>query len=231
MIAATMFCRRATRPHCGTGIPDRRDFMKRILLAGAVIGLMTGTAFAQGTPALAPAGAYAADKPHTSLTWQILHNNLSWYTARFTDVDVQLTFDPTDVTKSKVMATIQTKSVETDYARTRPATSTADFNDEVATGDRWLNGNKFPQITFVSTAITKTGDTTGKMTGNLTFLGVTKPVTLDVTYIGAKPDPRTQKQKVGFQAKGTFKRSDFGMTGGPVGDEVRIEVNSEMLQK
>jgi polyisoprenoid-binding protein YceI len=70
------------------------------------------------------------------------------------------------------------------------------------------------------------------MTGNLTFLGVTKPVTLDVTYIGNRNDPRANKHKVGFQLKGSFKRSDWGMPiGGPVGDEIRIEINSELVQK
>ena len=85
-----------------------------------------------------------------------------------------------------------------------------DFNAELATGERFFNAGKFPQITFASTAITKTGDNSGKMTGNLTFLGVTKPVTLDVTYIGNRNDPRLQKHKIGFAVTGSFKRSDFG---------------------
>ena len=152
--------------------------------------------------------------------------------ARFTGFDIQLTFDPADVTKSKVTATIDPKSIETDYARTRPAGNTTDFNTEVATGERFLNAGKFPAITFASTAVTKTGANTGKVTGNLTFLGVTKPVTLDVTYIGNRNDPRANKHKIGFQLKGSFKRSDWGMAvGGPVGDEIRLEINSELVQK
>jgi polyisoprenoid-binding protein YceI len=205
--------------------------MRRILIALAATAILGAPAFAQGATQ-APAGPYVSDKPHTSFTWQGLHNGLSWYTARFTSVDIQLDFNPVDVAKSKVTATIDPKSVETDFAKTRLASDTRDFNTEVGTGANWLNGTKFPSITFASTAISKTGDTTGKMTGNLTFLGVTKPVTLDVTLIGNRPDPRTQKHKVGFQVKGSFKRSDFGMpVGGPVGDEIRIEINSEMLQK
>lgn len=209
--------------------------MRRFLTMIAAAVALAAPALAQGAPSapsVAPAGAYVADKPHTTIQWQGLHNGLSWYSARFTSFDIQLTFDPNDVTKSKVTATIDPKSIETDYARTRPAGNTTDFNSEVANGDRFLNAGKFPQIIFASTSITKTGNNTGKMTGNLTFLGVTKPVTLDVTYIGNRNDPRANKHKVGFQLKGSFKRSDWGMPiGGPVGDEIRIEINSELVQK
>lgn len=204
--------------------------MHRFLIAIAAAATLTAPAFAQG--AQAPAGAYVSDKTHTSIQWQGLHNGLSWYSARFTNFDIQLNFDPKDVTKSKVTATIDPKSIETDYARTRPAGNTTDFNNEVATNERFLNAGKFPSISFASTSISKTGDTSGKMTGNLTFLGVTKPVTLNVTYVGNRNDPRTQKHKVGFQLTGSFKRSDWGMpVGGPVGDEIRIEINSELIQK
>ncbi len=208
--------------------------MRRLLTAIVAAAALAAPALAQGTPAAtqAPAGVYVADKPHTTIQWQGLHNGLSWYSARFTSFDIQLTFDPADVTKSKVTASIDPKSIETDYARTRPAGNTTDFNTEVATGERFLNAGKFPAITFASTAVTKTGANTGKVTGNLTFLGVSKPVTLDVTYIGNRNDPRANKHKVGFQLKGSFKRSDWGMpVGGPVGDEIRIEINSELVQK
>jgi len=205
--------------------------MRRLLTAIATAAVLAAPAFAQGATQ-APAGAYVADKTHTSIEWQGLHNGLSWYSARFTDFDIQLTFDPADVTKSKVVATIDPKSVETDFARTRPAGNTTDFNAEVATGERFLNGNKFPKITFTSTAVTKTGEKTGKVTGNLTFLGVTKPVTLNITYIGNRNDPRANKHKVGFQLSGSLKRTDFGMpAGGPIGDEIRININSELVQK
>jgi polyisoprenoid-binding protein YceI len=204
--------------------------MRSLLLAVAV-STLSAPAFAQGA-AQAPAATYVSDKPHTSITWKGLHNGLSWYSARFTNFEISVDFNPADVSKSKVTATIDPKSIETDYARTRPSGNTTDFNGELATGERFLNGNKFPQITFASTAITKTGDNSGKMTGSLTFLGVTKPVTLDVAYVGNRNDPRLQKHKVGFAVTGSFKRSDFGMpVGGPLGDEIKVEIHSELIQK
>jgi polyisoprenoid-binding protein YceI len=199
--------------------------MRNLLLAVA-IATLSAPAFAQ-----APTGAYGVDKTHASITWKGLHQGLSWYPARFTNFDIQLDFNEADVSKSKVTATVDMKSVETDFARTRPASSSTDFNAELA-GERFLNAVKFPQATFTSTSITKTGDKTGKMTGNLTFLGVSKPVTFDITYIGNRNDPRSQKHKVGFQAVGSLKRSDFGVApGGPIGDEIKLEINAELIQK
>jgi polyisoprenoid-binding protein YceI len=203
--------------------------MRHILAGFAAMALLAGPAAAQGA---APAGAYAVDKTHATVQWQGLHNGLSWYTARFTAFDIQLNFDPADVTKSKVTASIDPKSIETDFLKSRPAESKTDFNAELATGDRWFNGNKFPTITFASTAVTKTGTNTGKMTGNLTFLGVTKPVTLDVTYNGFKSYPAPRKAKVGFRAVGTINKTQWGMpAGGPIADDVKIEINAEFEQK
>jgi polyisoprenoid-binding protein YceI len=205
--------------------------MRRLLAVIAAAGFVAAPAFAQGATQ-APAGQYVVDKTHASVNWKGLHQGLSWYNARFTNFDIQLTFDPADVTKSKVTATIDPKSIETDYEKTRAPGETEDFNAELANEARFFNSAKFPQITFASTAITKTGANTGKMTGNLTFLGVTKPITLDVTYIGNRNDPRLKKHKVGFQAVGTINKTTWGMApGGSIADEVKIEINAELIQK
>lgn len=202
--------------------------MRRILAGIAAAALLAAPALAQ----TAPAGEYGVDKTHASIQWQGLHNGLSWYTARFTNFDIKLNFDPADVTKSKVTATIDPKSIETDFTKTRPAGSTTDFNSELATGERWFNAGKFPTITFASTKVTKTGDNTGTMTGNLTFLGVTKPVTLAVTYNGFKTYPAPKKAKVGFTATGKINKTQWGMAaGGPIADDIKIEINAEFEQK
>ena len=202
--------------------------MRSILAGLAAVTLLAAPALAQE----APAGQYVVDKTHASVVWKGLHQGLAWYNARFTNFDIQLTFDPADVTKSKVTATIDPKSIETDYEKTRPAGNTTDFDNELATGANFFNAGKFPQITFVSTAVTKTGANTGKMTGNLTFLGVTKPVTLDVTYNGHRNDPRIKKHKVGFTATGTINKTQWGMSpGGAIADNVKIEINAELIQK
>ncbi len=203
--------------------------MRRLLTALAATMFLAAPTHAQTA---APAGDYVLDRTHATLQWQGLHNGLSWYTARFTNFDIQLTFDPADVTKSKVAATIDPKSIETDFAKTRPAGNTTDFNAELANDARFFNAGKFPQITFASTAITRTGENKGKMTGNLTFLGVTRPVTLDVTYIGFRTYPAPRKPKVGFQAVGTINKTHWGMaSGGSIADDIKIEINAEFTQK
>ena len=209
--------------------------MRSVLIAAAAALALAAPAFAQQgaapAPAKAPAGAYVLDKPHASLLWKGLHQGLSFYSARFNTFDIQLDFNPDDVTKSKITATIDPKSIETDDDAKR-ASGQSKFDSELADGATFFNSAKFPQITFASTAITKSGDNTGKMTGDLTFLGVTKPVTLDVTMNGGRADARTQKFKVGFTATGSLKRSDFGMSpGGSLADEIRLEINAELIQK
>ncbi len=200
--------------------------MRLVLAAAALL------ASALPAAAQAPAGAYVSDRTHTAIIWKGLHNGLAWYPARFTDFNIELNFNEADVTKSSVRATINPKSIETDFARTRAAGNTTDFNAELATGERFFNANKFPSISFASTSVVKTGDKTGRVTGNLTFLGVTKPVTLDVTYIGNRNDPRSQKHKIGFELTGTLKKTDFGMApGGSIADDIRIEIHSELVQK
>jgi polyisoprenoid-binding protein YceI len=206
--------------------------MRKIVLALAAATTLSAPSFAQqgAAPAAAPpAGEYVLDKPHSSLTWKVVHQGLSSYSARMTGYDIQLNFDPGDVSKSKVSASIDPKTVVTDDGRKRPSGQSG-FDNEIA--NNMFQAAKFPAITFESTSIAKTGDRSGTMTGNLSFLGVTKPVTLTVNFTGNRPDARTQKHKVGFEATGAFKRSDFGLTGvGSASDEVRVEIAAEFVQK
>ena len=86
------------------------------------------------------------------------------------------------------------------------------------------SATKFPTATFKSTAIEVTGDGRGKLTGDFTLHGVTRPVTLDVTFNGAGTPPMTQLYIVGFDAVGSLKRSDFGIKNFVpfLGDEVKL---------
>ena len=95
--------------------------------------------------------------------------------------------------------------------------------------DAFFDVAKFPKATFKSTNIELTGEGTGKLTGDLTLHGVTKPVTLDVTFNGAGTAPMTQLYVIGFDAVGTLKRSDFGIKNFVplVGDEVKLVISCE----
>ena len=171
-------------------------------------------------------GTYALDKTHASITWKVMHLGLSNYTARFTDFDATLRVNGDDITQSQLEVTVNPLSVETDY----PNPEQEDFNKKLALGKEWFNAGKYPTISFVSTSIEKTSNTTATLHGDLTFLGVTKPLSLNVTYNGYyQSKPFTDKPALGFSAAGTLKRSDWGMnTNMPfIGDEVALLIEAE----
>ena len=175
-----------------------------------------------------PSGLYKLDDTHASLIWKVSHLGLSDYTARFTKFDVDMMFDAQDPVRSKVIATIDPTSIKTDY----PYPEKKDFDAELVKKSGWFNTDQFPEIKFRSTKIEKTGDNTGKMTGNLTFLGISKPVTLDVTFNKAIGNhPFKNKPAIGFSATGSLKRSDFGMSTyiPQIGDQVDIIIEAEFL--
>ncbi len=205
--------------------------MRRTLIALAAAAALATPALAQSADA--PAGAYVVDKTHSSLTWKVMHQGLAWYTARFTSFDAEINFDPKNVTNSTLSVTIDPQTLETDYEVTRPEGNDTDFNAELLEEERFFNANVHKTITFQSTSVEKTSDTTGKVTGDLTFMGVTKPVTLDVTYIGDRNDPRAGKHKVGFSATTTVTRSEFGFDFGTafLGDDVKLQIETEFVQK
>ncbi len=200
------------------------------------------TAAAEAAPAepvaLGAAGTYTADPWHTSVTWRVNHLGLSNYTARFKTIAATLVFNPDDLSANTVEVTIDPLSVETDYAgdyaATHPDSPYSGFNEALGISPDWFNGNEFPQITFKSTGVTQTGPTTGTVTGDLTFRGVTRPMTLDVTYNGMmQPAWTPGLDRIGFSATTTLKRSDFGMDGSIafIGDEVELLIESEFQQE
>lgn len=203
----------------------------KILLTSAL--LLTSAPFAtkamaMDAPAVSkdaaaqPSGVYQIDPRHTSVIWKVWHMGVSHYTARFDKTSGTLNFDPKDPTKSKLDIAIETSSVNTGLP---------DFDKEIA-GPKFLGGDKTPQIKFVSTKIDKTGDNTGKVTGELTLNGVSKPVTLDVIFNGAIKHPMKPASVLGFSGTTTIKRSDFNIVEyiPMIGDEVQITVDTEFLQ-
>lgn len=184
----------------------------------------------------APAGSYKLDPNHTSLTVRLKHMGLADYVMRFMTYDVQLTLDPAKPENSSVSVTVDPKSIRTDYQgdykATHPDSPFGSFEESIARGDKMLNADKFPDITFKSTKVEKAGDRF-RITGDLAFLGQTRPMTLEATVSGSmEKHPFTQRGAVGFAAVGTFTRSEWGMTGTQqyLGDAVTVEFNGEFQQ-
>jgi len=176
-----------------------------------------------------PAGVYTIDKAHTSVSFRVSHLGFSRYTARFGSVDGKLKFDTAHPAAMTVEAKIDPKSLQLNAPP-------AGFHEQLM-GKEFFDAVKFPAITFRSTGVRLTGPHAAKVTGNLTLHGVTKPVTLDVTYNGGYPanamDPGGAR--IGFSAHGVFKRSAFGMGYGVpaagsnmgVGDDVEVMIETE----
>lgn len=205
--------------------------MRHSLLAAAFAAFLLcvpGLALAQSAapPALAStdiskanSGVYNLDPNHASLIFKISHLGFSMYTGRFNELSGVLNFNAAQPEKSVVDITINTNTV--------------DVHNEKLEGE--LKGNdyfktaQFPVATFHTTKVVKLGTDKGQLTGDLTMLGVTKPVTLDVTLHGFGLHPFNKKPTLGFAATTTLKRSDWGLVKllPMVGDDVQISFEGE----
>ena len=173
------------------------------------------------------AGIYNLEKTHASLIWTVSHNGLSKYTARFTEFDTIIDLVPDDPAASTVTAVINPSSVRTDHP------SGEDWDTTLGQDEKWFNGVAFPEITFSSTGIDLTGDRTAIVTGELSLLGITQSVPLEVTYNGMRNFARYgDLDVIGFSATANLKRSDFGMTAllPAIGDEVEVTIEIELIQ-
>jgi polyisoprenoid-binding protein YceI len=175
-----------------------------------------------------PTGAYKLDLSHASIVWKVSHLGLSNYVARFTEFDAAIDYNANDIGKSQVTASINPMSIQTAY----PNAVEKDFNNILATEKGWFNANSFTSINFASTSIDMTSEKTAMMKGNLTFLGVTKEITLDVVLNGAMTkQPFTGKPTMGFSATTSIVRSDFGMNKyvPSIGDKVEVMIEGEFI--
>ena len=169
-----------------------------------------------------PAATYTIDPKHAQIVFAIRHMGLSTFYGRFGTVSGSLTFDPAAPEKSTLNAQIDMNNLSTHWD-----SLDKDLKETV------FHTDKFPTATFVATQSTKTGPNTGTVTGNLTMAGVTRPVTLNVTFNGGRNSPiPMQPYRIGFNATATVKRSDFGLThtvwSGMVSDEVTLWIECEL---
>jgi polyisoprenoid-binding protein YceI len=222
--------------HSGIRAKRRNLAELRVLVAAlvaATMGVHNGlsqAAESAGPPAAAPpAGAYKLDKSHASLVLRANHMGFSTYTTRFSRFDADLTLDPRNLSASRVVTTIDASSFEMDAA--------PQMCLDIMKGPQMLDTAKFPQIVFKSEKIRMTGAKSMEISGTLTLHGVTRPTVLVATYNGGydgmpNMDPQA---RVGFSARGSFKRSDFGIAYGVpapgttlgVGDLIDFSIEAE----
>ncbi len=167
----------------------------------------------------APSGLYTNDKTHAYIVFNYAHQGFSKPFLRWRDWDSTLNWNSEDPTKSSVAVKIDAASIDTGV----------DVFDGHLVSDQWFDVETYPEITFQSTSLEKTSDTQGKMTGDLTLKGITKPVTLDVTFNRAAEGREPGTYKIGFSARTELKRSDFdlGAYVPVVGDDVDVIIEVE----
>ncbi|WP_127078982.1 YceI family protein [Rhodomicrobium lacus] len=196
-----------------------RKFLAAAFVALPMLSLQASAqAPAEVAPAAVQEGTYTVEASHTRVLFAVSHMGFSTWYGEFTGVSGKLTLAPASIEKSSLDIRIPTKSV---------STSNAKLDGELKAAD-WFDAAKFPEITFKAKQIERTGDRTAKVTGDLTFHGVTKPVTLDAVFNGAGTNPINKQYTVGFEATGAIKRSDFGVkTYVPlIGDDVKIIISA-----
>jgi len=171
---------------------------KKIFMLLAAVGFLAVTSV--------NAAEYGFDKAHSHVGFSVKHI-LNKVRGEFKDFDGSFTFDPAKPESAKVDVTIQVSSISTDN----------DMRDHHLQSPDFFDVGKFPTITFKSIGVAKgEGDNKYKVTGDLTIHGVTKPVVLDVDYMGedAMPmgkDGKTTAKIIGFSATTKIDRTDFGL--------------------
>jgi polyisoprenoid-binding protein YceI len=140
------------------------------------------------------------DPVHSTVGFKIRHLFAN-VTGRFTSVAGTINADPDHPEKSSVDATIEIKSIDTSSA----------MRDRDLRGTNFFDADKYPAMTFKSTKVVLTGSNQADVTGDLTLHGVTRPVTLNVTFLGKGPG-MMGGITTGWEATGSLKRSDYGLT-------------------
>ena len=193
--------------------------MKKVILSFTMAALSVGL--------YAQAPAWKVDNSHTAINFSIPHMVISEVTGNFKDFTINVTSSKPDFTDLTVDASIKVASINTDNTQ----------RDTHLKSDDFFNAEKYPNITFKSTAVEKTGDKNYKIIGNLTIRDITKKVTFDAVYNGTVKSPWGQTVAV-WKATTVINRFDYNLkwnktieTGGLVaGDQVTINMNIELTR-
>ena len=187
--------------------------MRERFLAGVVLAVvLAGPAAAED---------YVIDGAHTAVSFKVSHLGLSWTHGRFNDITGSFTIDPADASKSTFSLTIKTDSIDTGIAKRDGHLRSPDF----------FNVKQFPTLSFQSTAVTAIKDGY-QVIGNLTLLGVTRPVTFALVG-GRKSESPKGVGRTGYSTELSIKRSEFGMDKmiEAIGDPVFISISFEGTKK
>ena len=183
--------------------------MKKAFLLATLVSLPVTVALAE---------SYTVDPAHTYMSFSVNHLGFSTMRGKFDRTSGSLQYDPAAKSAS-VEIEIDAASIDTGH----------DKRDDHLRSPDFLNAAENPNITFKSTEVTWDGDKPASVTGDLTVLGVSNPVTLNITAINCGEHPFSKKQVCGFDAEGSIKRSDFGVNYGipAIGEVLDLQLELE----
>lgn len=168
-------------------------------------------------------GNYLLDKNHATVLFKVNHMGFSKFVGRFNTFDAGLEFDPDNFSNSKLNAVIDMASIDVN----------SESFEETLRGSDWLNVEAYPKAIFKTRSAKQISTSKAAFDGELTFLGVTAPLTIYVTFNGGATNILTQKYTLGFEASGQFKRSEFGLKRyvPTIGDDIELEIHVEFQKK
>ena len=183
--------------------------MKKIIIIAALAALPLQTLFADD---------FTIDPSHTYVSFAVNHLGFSTMRGKFNQQNGSMQFDP-GAKKASVMIEIDAASIDTGHEKRDAHLRSPDL----------LNAVEFPTITFKSTATTWNGNKLATVTGDLTILGVSKPVTLQIDSMNCGEHPFNKKHTCGFDASGSIKRTDFGVNYGmpAIGETLGLQIELE----
>lgn len=170
--------------------------MKKLALVAAVTAALSASV----QPAQAEHYVIDIEGQHAFVQFKISHLGYSWLLGEFTDFEGSFSYDEANPSAASVNVTIDTASIDSNHAE----------RDKHLRGDDFLAVDEYPEATFTSTSFTPNGDGTATLAGELTLRGVTKPIEIAVTEVGAGPDPWGGFRR-GFEGSVTLTLADFGI--------------------
>jgi polyisoprenoid-binding protein YceI len=194
-----------------------RSFVLGATLGAGLLAAALAPASAQVAttiPSKVPSGTYNVEPYHTRIVFDVSHMGFTTWYGNFTNASGTLNFDPKATTKSALSISFPTDSVST----TNPKL------DGELKSPMWFDATQYPTITFKSTKLILLGHDKGEIIGDLTFHGVTHPVTLVAHFNGGGVNPLDKKYTIGFDATGSLSRAEWGVkTYEPlIGDKVGL---------
>ncbi|MER6467778.1 YceI family protein [Streptomyces collinus] len=165
-------------------------------------------------------GEWMIDPAHSRIGFSVRHAMVTTVRGSFTEYESRLYFDGRDPDRSRADLVLYTASVDTGVEQ----------RDAHLVGRQFLDAAVYPRMTFTSSAVQLAGPDVYRMSGDLTIKDTSRPVVIELTYIGHVTDPFGY-ERVGFDGTTTINRSDWGLTydarlaqgGAMVSDKVRLQ--------